>query len=220
MATVLIVARHGNTFRDGETPRRVGARTDLPLTETRKGECIGRYLAEKGIVPAAVFAAPLQRTMQTARLAVEAMGLSAEVRPATDFTEIDYGPDENRTEEEVMARLGGGDSERGRAVLEAWNRDATVPEGWDVNPAAIIENWRQFADMVQAEYRGQAVLVVSSNGIIRFAPYLTGNFDGFAAGHDIKVAPGGLCIFTKEDGARNWTCSEWNTRPFKIYPQE
>jgi transcriptional regulator GlxA family with amidase domain len=31
--TTLIIARHGNTFEDGETPRRVGARTDLPLSE-------------------------------------------------------------------------------------------------------------------------------------------------------------------------------------------
>ena len=29
----LIIARHGNTFRPGETPTRVGSRTDLPLVE-------------------------------------------------------------------------------------------------------------------------------------------------------------------------------------------
>ena len=28
-----MIVRHGNTFRAGETPTRVGARTDLPLVE-------------------------------------------------------------------------------------------------------------------------------------------------------------------------------------------
>ena len=30
--TTLVVIRHGNTFEADEEPRRVGARTDLPLT--------------------------------------------------------------------------------------------------------------------------------------------------------------------------------------------
>ena len=30
MTTRLIIARHGNTFEKGQTPTRVGGRTDLP----------------------------------------------------------------------------------------------------------------------------------------------------------------------------------------------
>ena len=42
----LIIARHGNTFRKGETPTRVGSRTDLPLVEDERGRGIGKYLAK------------------------------------------------------------------------------------------------------------------------------------------------------------------------------
>ena len=44
----LVIVRHGNTFRAGETPTRVGARTDLPLVEEERARSAGRYLREKG----------------------------------------------------------------------------------------------------------------------------------------------------------------------------
>ena len=55
---------------------------------------------------------------------------------------------------------------------------------------------------------------MSSNGTIRFAPYITGDYGGFCASHDIKVGTGGVCIFTSEDGS-NWQCSEWGVKAFK-----
>ena len=39
-----MIVRHGNTFRAGETPTRVGARTDLPLVEEERARSAGRYL--------------------------------------------------------------------------------------------------------------------------------------------------------------------------------
>ena len=38
----LVIVRHGNTFRAGETPTRVGARTDLPLVEEERARSAGR----------------------------------------------------------------------------------------------------------------------------------------------------------------------------------
>lgn len=67
----LIIARHGNTFRKGETPTRVGSRTDLPLVEEERGRGIGRYLKKLGMQPNRILAAPLQRTLKTAELAAE-----------------------------------------------------------------------------------------------------------------------------------------------------
>ena len=37
----LVIVRHGNTFRAGETPTRVGARTDLPLVEEERARSDG-----------------------------------------------------------------------------------------------------------------------------------------------------------------------------------
>ena len=206
MTTRLIIARHGNTFEKGQTPTRVGAKTDLALVENERGTNIGLYLKKAGLLPEAVFAAPLKRTTQTAELAVKAMELDLAVVPENSFTEIDYGPDENKTEDEVIARIG-------QEAIDNWNKNAVVPNGWVVNPDGIIADWQKFADKVATEYQGKNVLVVSSNGIIRFAPYLTGNFDAFCAKYDIKVGTGCVCIFEKEDNESNWRCTAWNLKP-------
>ena len=224
----LIIARHGNTFRPGETPTRVGAHTDLPLVEEERARGIGRYLKQiKGLTPTRIVAAPLQRTMNTARLAAEELGNPAPVTPDARFVEVDYGPDENKTEPEVMARLGRVACEArgekpesltpeqlealGAEAIELWNTRAIAPDGWQVDVPAIIEAWRRLADEVQ---EGETVLCVSSNGVIRFAPYITGDYEGFCKAHDIKVATGGVCIFTCEDGAA-WRCEEWGVKAFK-----
>ena len=223
----LIIARHGNTFRKGETPTRVGSRTDLPLVEEERGRGIGKYLAKLGLMPTRILAAPLQRTLGTAALAAEELGNPCPVQPDARFIEVDYGPDENHSEEETKARLGADIAKSqgqdpasmsaeeldalGEAASEKWNAEAIVPPGWKVDVAQIISNWSALAAEVQD---GETVLCVSSNGTIRFAPHITGDYAGFCAEHDIKVATGGVCIFTSEDGS-TWTCKEWGVKAFK-----
>ena len=202
----LLIARHGNTFTKEQTPTRVGARTDLPLTESERGINLGLYLKQENLVPDVVFSAPLKRTLQTACLALGAMGRKVPVYVDQTFTEIDYGPDENKTDAEVIARIGQG-------ALDRWNAEAIVPDGWLINPAEVIENWKKFAGEMEQKYADKTVLVVSSNGIIRFAPYLTGDFDAFSTQHDIKVGTGNVCLFEKNAGDQNWTCTFWNVKP-------
>ena len=149
------------------------------------------------------------------------------MQPDARFIEVDYGPDENHSEEETKARLGadiaaaeGKDLSAltaeeldaiGAAAIDKWNAEAIVPPGWKVDVQQIIDNWTALANEVQ---EGETLLCVSSNGTIRFAPYITGDYAGFCASHDIKVATGGVCIFTSEDGA-TWTCTEWGVKAFK-----
>ncbi len=224
----LIIARHGNTFRKGETPTRVGSRTDLPLVEEERGRGIGLYLRKLGLMPTRILAAPLRRTMETARLAAEALDAPCPVQPDVRFIEVDYGPDENRTEADVMARLGRVACEaenidpstlsaeeleaRGAAAIEAWNREARVPHGWKVDVSAIRQNWMELAAEIG---EGETLLCVSSNGTIRFAPCITGDYEGFCATHDLKVPTGGVCIFTCGE-AGTWNCREWGVKAFKF----
>lgn len=208
MKTRIIIARHGNTFTKDQTPTRVGGRTDLPLVESERGTNVGKYLKFKNIIPDVVFAAPLKRTTETAKLAVAALGLDLPVVPNDEFTEVDYGPDENKTEDQVIARIG-------EEAIRLWNEQAIVPDGWKVSVDGLINTWQKFAAEVEENYAGKNVLLVSSNGVIRFAPYLTGNFEAFAKEHDLKVGTGSVCIFEKEDG-KQWVCSEWNTKPAKV----
>ena len=222
----LIIARHGNTFRKGETPTRVGGRTDLELVEEERGRGIGKWLKQLGLMPDRILAAPLKRTMGTAALAAEELGNPCPVQPDHRFIEVDYGPDENKTEEEVKARLGAITAEdegidpaaltpeeldaKGAAIIDRWNAEAIVPPDWKVNVQEILDNWASLAAEVK---EGETVLCVSSNGTIRFAPAITGDYAGFCAEHDIKVATGGVCIFTN-DGS-GWSCKEWGVKAFK-----
>ena len=199
----LIIARHGNTFRKGETPTRVGSRTDLPLVEEERGRGIGKYLRKLGLTPTRILAAPLQRTMSTAALAAEELGNPCPVQPDARFIEVDYGPDENHSEEETRARLG-------TDIAKAQGTDPATLSPEEIDQ--IITNWSDLAAEVQD---GEILLCVSSNGTIRFAPYITGDYAGFCATHDIKVATGGVCIFTSEDGT-TWQCTEWGVKVFKL----
>lgn len=206
MTTRIIIARHGNTFTKDQTPLRVGAKTDLPLVETERGTNVGKYLKMRTFYPKAVFSAPLHRTMETARLAIAALDRDIPLIVDNRFTEIDYGPDEAKTEDEVIARIG-------QKALDDWNSEAIVPDGWNVSVDGIIKAWQDFADEVEKKYHNNTVLVVSSNGIIRFAPYLTGDFKKFAADFNIKVGTGGVCVLEKEDGDNYWTVKAWGVKP-------
>ncbi len=204
--TTLIIARHGNTFEAGETPTRVGGRTDLPLVEKGRAQAkaIGKYIKENNLIPDVVYSSNLDRTYDTARIAVKESGASNPVYRLEIFNEIDYGPDENKPESDVIARIGA-------EAIKAWDEHAIVPEGWKVQPRQIIRNWVEFGAQVNAHDDGETVLVVTSNGIARFAPYITGDFEGFKAEHAIKLATGALGIL--EHKAGKWHVKEWNIRP-------
>ncbi|MDR0724598.1 MAG: histidine phosphatase family protein, partial [Prevotellaceae bacterium] len=156
MKKTLIIVRHGNTFAPGQTPTRAGKRTDIPLVEELKSRNAAKYLLNKGIVPDRIFAAPLKRTMQTACLIIDEMKLNTALIPDNNFTEIDYGDDENQTEEQVKYRLGSkyvednnlsgviGETEimeYGKTVIDLWNAKAIVPTGWNVDVKGIISSW-------------------------------------------------------------------------------
>lgn len=204
MTTTLIIARHGNTFTADQTPTRVGARTDLPLVPKglAQGRALGLALLARDLIPDEVFVSRLQRTQQTAHEALAAMKIERPLQQAPMLDEIDYGPDENKPEAEVIARLGA------QALLD-WDQNAAPPAGWLVDPAAIIRNWQDFA----ARYAGQekTVLAVTSNGTARFAPHVTGDFAGAAQRFTLKLSTGAFGVL-RWQGER-WHVADWNIRP-------
>ena len=100
----LLLARHGNTFESGQTPTQVGAKTDLPLTAQgqKQAEQIAVYLLENRMSPAAIYTGPLKRQKETAEII--ANRLKMKILPEIALTEIDYGPWEGLTSEEIAAR--------------------------------------------------------------------------------------------------------------------
>ena len=209
-ATTLIIARHGNTFEPGDIVTRVG-KTDLPLVGSGRdqGKILGQYLKQHKLIPDIIFTSQLQRRKQTADEIETAVSTHPPRYVLDIFNEIDYGPDVNQAETFVRTRLGD-------AALDAWDKNAIVPPGWNVNVEGIIKTWQSFAGDVLQRYTNKTILIVSSNGMIRFSPHLTGNMEAFAQQHHLKVATGALCLFSYDPEKSSWTCSAWNVRPDKV----
>ena len=162
--TRIVICRHGNTFDKGDVIRRVGARTDLPLSISGIDQARGLAAYFKpelsGYNFSRAFCSPLLRTYQTADFILNAGHNVDDLRVLEFLTEIDYGVDENKAEDEVVARLG-------QEAIALWDEKAVPPDGWDVNPAALISAWKNFLSQQTAD--DEDILVVTSNGIARFA---------------------------------------------------
>lgn len=179
MSLTLTIVRHGDTFAPGEPPRRIGAATDLPLVASGEvqARALGRAFAHEMFDR--VLVSPLKRTRRTAELLLgeeslriqdatvmarrslaQENGLSdgrIPIEIAPWLAEIDHGPDENATEDAVIARIGA-------AALARWNDGLVVPPGWTVDADARLAAWRTLL----AGARGH-VLLVTSAGAARFA---------------------------------------------------
>lgn len=203
--TTLIITRHGNTFGPNDTPTRVGARTDLPLVESGRAQAtkIGQYLKSQNLIPEITYSSQLKRTIETGELALKEVGFPQPVYPLEIFNEIDYGVDENQTEDNVIARIGA-------QAIKEWDDKAIVPDGWDFKPDDCIKNWKSFAHHIVTDEQ-DTIMVVTSNGIARFAPHITGDFDGFVKNNKIKLSTGALAILEYKDD--NWIIKDWNIRP-------
>jgi probable phosphoglycerate mutase len=208
--TRLIVARHGNTFDSGDIPTRVGLHTDIPLVKKgrEQGKALGHNLVHRNLIPDVVFTSFLSRAIDTALLAIAEMS-NGEI-PAYQFglfNEIDYGPDENKTEDVVIARVG-------EDAIERWNKEGIAPDGWKVDVEALKSGWAEFASHILEEYAGQTILVVTSNGIARFAPFITGDYDSFKEQYDMKLSTGAYGVLQHSGGSDAlWEITDWNFRP-------
>lgn len=150
------IVRHGNTFAPDEAPRRIGAGTDLPLVESGRvqARALAEHFAARGIRFDRCLCSPLRRTRETAAI----IAPYADIEPADWLREIDHGPDEDRIEAEVIARIGAD-------ALAAWEERAEAPPGWIVDADARLAAWRDWL----AAPKAQSTLLVTSNGAARFA---------------------------------------------------
>ena len=200
--TRVFIVRHGNTFGPGEAPRRVGAATDLPLVDSgiAQAEALGRRFATDGIVFGRVLCSPLLRTRQTAERIVAPMAAPPPIEHTDWLREIDHGPDENQTEDVVIARIG-------EDALNAWDTRGTPPDGWTVDADRRIAAWRTFL----AAPPEVDTLLVTSNGASRFAllaqPGLSQDREG-----GLKLRTGAYGVL-EPDGEGVLQITDWDRRP-------
>ena len=155
----LTIVRHGDTFAPGEPARRIGAATDLPLVASGEAQAraLGRLFATEELVFDRVLASPLRRTQTTAALILAALPPHPSIEPCSWLAEIDHGPDENRTENQVRLRIGD-------AALAVWNDALVAPPGWTVDAPSRLVAWRDLLTTATGH-----LLLVTSAGAARFA---------------------------------------------------
>lgn len=208
MSRRIWLVRHGDTFAPGEAPRRIGSRTDLPLTAGGQAQAqrLARMFAQQGVVFDSAYAGPLARARQTA-LTI----LAAQDRvPAAmaELQEIDHGPDEGLDEQAVRERVGA-------AALVRWDRCGDAPEGWIVDSAARIAGWQRFfaqqAAIAEAGEEAGDCLCVSSNGALRFALLALHRAHGIALPPSLAMRTGAHALIAIDRGGA--VLAHWNQRP-------
>lgn len=205
---LLVIARHGNTFEADDTPVWVGAKEDLALTEAglEQSRAIGRALRDAGAIPDRILAGPLKRTRTGAALAGEACGFVGEVEIDDRLREIDYGVWGGKTDAEIAERWG-------EQAIRDW-RERDVPPsgaGWSPSPATLKRDAEAvFAAATRDRSPDQVVLIVTSNGVLRyFHPLMTGLAAGGQA--DRKVKTGRWCAARVDAAGVAPLC--WNAIP-------
>lgn len=201
MTTRLFVVRHGNTFGDDEAPRRIGRRTDLPLTAAGlvQAKALGQWFARRGIHFDHAAAGPLARTRETALLILREQAAPPPLKEEDWLAEIDHGPDENQTEDVVVARIG-------VPALVAWNLAGIAPPDWHVDADMRLDAWRrQFASIVSGTR-----LFVTSNGVARFALLM---LSPAIRPSSLTLRPGSLGEIAVGDTADAIQLVSWNLRP-------
>jgi probable phosphoglycerate mutase len=167
----ILCARHGNTFGPGDRVVFVGANEDLPLTAAgeEQARALAKALNDSGVAPAVVYAGPLKRQWRYAEILVA--NLARRPVPLLDsgLSEIDYGDWASRTNDEVEAMPGQA------KALKSWNDRNVWPKSanWGGSEEGLRGEIAAFLDVLR-EAQGEilppdaAVLVVGSNGVLRF----------------------------------------------------
>jgi len=199
----LLLVRHGNTFEAGETPVRVGANEDMPLTATGEDQAhaLAARLQAAAIRPALFVCGPLKRTRRHTEIVMADLGAegTAEIDPR--LTEIDYGPWGGLSDADIVARFGPAAARE----LDAWEKESRWPTEtaqWMPGAETVTRNLRDLtAELTGRLGANETALVCSSNGILRYFLALTPEgLAGHQAAGKAKIATGAASLLDVTDG--------------------
>lgn len=202
----LLIARHGNTFDKGDIVTRVGLKTDMPLSTSgiNQAKALGLYIKNHYQKIDNVFCSELQRTQQTADIALTQAGFTPSITPLSVFNEVDYGPDENQAEEKVVARVG-------QDAIKAWDEKAILPKGWQLDIDKTKTDLSLFLQKLTLS-ANSTTLIVTSNGIARFFPLLSNVIRQETL--KLKLPTASLCQLTYTN--EKWIIDFWGKKPFTV----
>lgn len=191
MATRVFLVRHGSTVLSSED--RFAGSTDVELSDEGRDQTrrLAKRLSSEKIV--AIFASPLSRTMETARILAEPHGL--EVQPRDEFREISHGRWERMTRREV--------EERFPVEAAEWERDpyTFAPVGGESGLAVTARALPALIELVQT-FPTENIIVVSHKATIRLLLSSLLGFDPRRYRDNLDQSPAALNIVDFRDPVR------------------
>jgi probable phosphoglycerate mutase len=189
--TRIFLIRHGATVLTAED--RFAGATDVELSDEGRGQV--RRLADRlGLIPIdAVYASPLGRTMETARILAAPHG--KEVLARDGLKEISHGHWEQMTRKEVEVAY--------PDEAAAWDRDpfSFAPEGGESGLAVTARALPALLEIVR-QHEGKPVIVVSHKATIRLLLSSLLGFDPRRYRDNLDQDPAALNIVDFKDPVR------------------
>ena len=188
MATRLFLVRHGATTLTAED--RFAGETDVLLSDTGRDQLkrLGKRLTQEDI--AAVYASPMTRTMESARLLAEPHGLEVQARPGV--REMSHGRWEQKTRAEVEKQF------RDEYLRWEENPFTFAPEGGETGLAVTARALPALLDIVSS-HPNQQVIAVSHKATIRLLLSALLGFDARLYRDRLDQSPAALNIVDFKD---------------------
>ncbi len=190
-ATRIYLVRHGATQLTAEDRFSGAVGVELSDDGRWQAERLGDRLQHEGI--SAIYASPLSRTMDTARII--AGRAERPIEPRDGLREISHGRWEGLTRAEVEARY--------HDEYVAWEEDpfTFAPEGGESGVAVLARALPVIRDIV-TRHRGERVLVVSHKATIRLLLSSLLGFDARGYRDRLDQAPACVNVLDFRDPVR------------------
>jgi probable phosphoglycerate mutase len=189
--TRVFLVRHGATILSAED--RFAGASDVPLSDEGREQVrrLARRLGAEEI--SAVFASPLERTMETASILALPHGLP--VQPVDGLREISHGRWEQMTRQEVERQF--------PEEAEEWGRDpfTFAPLGGESGLAVTARALPALMEIIRA-HLGRRLLVVSHKATIRLLLSSLLGFDPRRYRDNLDQSPAALNIVDFRDPSR------------------
>lgn len=214
---ILLLIRHGNTFRKNEPTIYIGRRSDPELTQTGlfQAHRIADALHAFDVQPSGLCMGDSKRLIQTAAILAQRLCIPTQktYRDAV-LTELDYGAWEGRTAQEVRERFGA-------ETVEAWDKKGQWPDSksaWGQTEDAVVAQTQAYLATLRARFfetENNPILIVSSNGRLRyFLKLVAGAWEQSVQSAQLKIATGNVACLQLTPTRQQVIA--WNVTPSEV----
>ena len=204
----LLLARHGNTFAPNDKVVWVGSSHDLPLVGSgiKQADNLSQALLNASLVPEAIYAGPLKRTLSYAQFVHNRLNLNVGISIDNRLHEIDYGQWSGLTDEEIKFQFG-------LDEFDQWQKQGGWPASFGSSEKEIITQVLSFIDdTIIGQPNKLFTLATTSNGRLKYFLKLVPDlWTEFTSTSKWKVSTGRVSLLALNHST--WSVVAWNESP-------